>query len=146
MAGLSPPFLLRIGIGETMIALFCLWARKTFPTHDNMSRRISQLLFLCLVLLGCSVEICSAKEEYEVKASNVEEIGVAMASPEGKTSWPELVGMNGQEAKSQLEASVSDKQIFVVPEDGMVTMDYRTDRIRIFVDKDGNVARPPTLG
>jgi hypothetical protein len=74
------------------------------------------------------------------KSSIVEEAG------ETKTSWPELFGMDGEEAKLQLEATVAGKQIFIVPEDSMVTMDYRIDRIRIFVDSNGNVARPPNLG
>lgn len=63
-----------------------------------------------------------------------------------KSSWPELVGMNGKEAKTRLQSILPDKQVLVIPADSMVTMDYRTDRIRIFVDGSGNVERPPSIG
>ncbi len=69
-----------------------------------------------------------------------------MTADESRKSWPELVGMNGEEAKAQLQAALPGKKIMLVPQDSMVTMDYRTDRVRIFVDSEGNVARTPTLG
>jgi hypothetical protein len=69
-----------------------------------------------------------------------------MTADEARKSWPELVGMNGEEAKAQLQAALPGKKIMLVPKDSMVTMDYRTDRVRIFVDSEGNVARTPTLG
>lgn len=63
-----------------------------------------------------------------------------------KSSWPELVGENGEEARIQLQAALPNKDIFVVPEDAMVTMDYQESRIRLFVDPAGKISRPPRLG
>ena len=71
---------------------------------------------------------------------------MATNGDEQSTTWPELVGMDGEAAKSQLESSVEPKQVFIVKENSMVTMDYRTDRIRVFVDGNGKVARPPMVG
>ena len=34
----------------------------------------------------------------------------------------------------------------VVPEDAMVTMDYRDDRVRLWVDASGGVVRAPVCG
>jgi hypothetical protein len=31
-------------------------------------------------------------------------------------------------------------------QDAMVTMDFREDRVRIFVDEEGKVVRPPRIG
>jgi hypothetical protein len=36
--------------------------------------------------------------------------------------------------------------VHVVPENSMVTMDFREDRVRIFVDGEGKVVSAPTLG
>jgi len=33
-----------------------------------------------------------------------------------------------------------------VPPGSMVTMDYRTDRVRVHVDQQGKVAQQPTVG
>ncbi len=71
--------------------------------------------------------------------------GVIMATTT-KTSWPELVGMDGEAAKAQLESVEPDKQVFLVPQNAMMTMDYRKDRVRIFVDSEGKVVRAPKIG
>lgn len=38
------------------------------------------------------------------------------------------------------------KNVVVVPDDSPITMDYRTDRVRVFVNKDGIVIRTPRTG
>eukprot|EP00339_Tiarina_fusa_P016542 CAMPEP_0117016380 /NCGR_PEP_ID=MMETSP0472-20121206/12920_1 /TAXON_ID=693140 ORGANISM="Tiarina fusus, Strain LIS" /NCGR_SAMPLE_ID=MMETSP0472 /ASSEMBLY_ACC=CAM_ASM_000603 /LENGTH=68 /DNA_ID=CAMNT_0004720411 /DNA_START=289 /DNA_END=495 /DNA_ORIENTATION=- len=63
------------------------------------------------------------------------------------TSWPELVGMTGQDAQATLRTEHPDWTIQVIPDGSMVTMDYREDRVRIFVDaNDGKVVKAPTIG
>ena len=57
-----------------------------------------------------------------------------------------LIGMNGEEAKAAIEAIDPLLSVHIVPEGSMVTSDFRDDRVRIFVDKDGNVAREPRIG
>ena len=110
--------------------------------------RLTFVLFF-IALSSFSTALSQASEsngrDLSLQTSHVEEQGVVMSS-EGKTSWPELVGISGEDAKARLESEAPDKDIFMVPSDSMVTMDYRKDRIRIFVDKNGNVERPPRLG
>jgi hypothetical protein len=63
--------------------------------------------------------------------------------------WPECVGLTGAACKILIEATGSSDlmgNIQIIPEDYMVTMDFRTDRVRIFVDGDGLVARIPHRG
>jgi hypothetical protein len=63
--------------------------------------------------------------------------------------WPELdlVGYTGEDAKfAILAASKDEMNVFILPEDSMVTMDYRTDRVRVFVNDEGKVVRQPTIG
>lgn len=65
-----------------------------------------------------------------------------------KTEWPELVGKPGVEAKKmiELEGGHEVRQIQVIPNGHMVTMDLRMDRVRVFVDRAGNVTDPPKIG
>lgn len=70
---------------------------------------------------------------------------------EGEKAWPEkqLVGMTGEEAKVAVLAGSStlmEANIHILPHDAMVTMDYREDRVRIFVGDDGKVVRQPKIG
>jgi hypothetical protein len=71
--------------------------------------------------------------------------------PEGETletrnHWPHLVGHHSKAAEESIRAERPDLKIVTVPHDSMVTMDFRTDRVRIFVDNEGKVARPPRVG
>ena len=61
-------------------------------------------------------------------------------------TWTNFVGLTGQEAKDQMLREYPDVKVQIVPENSMVTMDYRLDRMRIYVDKDNKVVQPPKLG
>ncbi|XP_076071666.1 uncharacterized protein LOC143043057 [Mytilus galloprovincialis] len=63
-----------------------------------------------------------------------------------KNEWPELVGMTWQEAEEKIRNEYPNMTIQVLPENSMVTMDYRVDRVRIFTDAEGKVATKPTIG
>ena len=66
-----------------------------------------------------------------------------------RREWPELVGKTGEEAREVIlatGAAAGVKDVEIVPEDAMVTADFRTDRVRVFVDGSGKVARTPTIG
>lgn len=68
-------------------------------------------------------------------------------SSKGPKSWPELVGKTGEEAKEViLSSGAGIDNVQILPEDSYVTMDYCTDRVRIFVDANGIVVRPPMVG
>ena len=59
---------------------------------------------------------------------------------------PSLVGVAGASAKAQIEAATSNVTVHVLPEDAMVTMDYRLDRVRVYVDATGIVTKEPKRG
>jgi hypothetical protein len=70
----------------------------------------------------------------------------ATAKPEcggAKTSWPEVVGQSVEEAKKVILKDKPDADVVVLPVGSPVTMDYRTNRVRIFVD---TVAQTPHVG
>ncbi|KZV27634.1 subtilisin inhibitor-like [Dorcoceras hygrometricum] len=64
-----------------------------------------------------------------------------------RTSWEEVVGLTADEASRKIKEEMGEGiRIHVVPSDSFITMDYRTDRVRIFVDSTGKVCSPPTIG
>ncbi|CAD6273292.1 unnamed protein product [Miscanthus lutarioriparius] len=70
----------------------------------------------------------------------------ATAAPEcggPKTSWPEVVGLSVEEAKKVILKDKPDADIVVLPTGSPVTLEYRPNRVRIFVD---TVAQTPHVG
>lgn len=63
-----------------------------------------------------------------------------------REEWPDLVGKSGEEAKAAILSDDSTLTVHILPEGSMVTMDYRLDRVRIFVDGAGNVVQVPRKG
>lgn len=81
----------------------------------------------------------------------------APARPDLKTSWPECVGMAGEDAVRQILADRPDlataggavgdhRNVHTVAEGSMLTEDWREDRVRVTVGSDGKVSRAPTVG
>jgi hypothetical protein len=71
---------------------------------------------------------------------------VAMDNKDCKTSWPELQGKSKEDAEKVIHQEEPSLTIQVLPKDSMMTMDYRTDRVRVMVDEDGKVAVTPRVG
>ncbi|CAN6344982.1 unnamed protein product [Urochloa humidicola] len=67
----------------------------------------------------------------------------ATSGSEKKTSWPEVVGLPAEEAKKIILKDMPDADIVVLPAGSPVTMDFRSNRVRVFVD---TVAQTPTVG
>ncbi len=88
-----------------------------------------------------------------------EDAAAAAAAPDGterrfadlsstSSSWPEkiLTGMTGEEAQKEINNADPSLKVEILPEDSMMTMDYREDRVRIMVNADGNVVNQPQKG
>jgi hypothetical protein len=56
------------------------------------------------------------------------------------------VGNNAEEAKLAILADNDSLNVLIVPQGSMVTMDYREDRVRLFVDEENKVVKPPRVG
>ncbi len=93
------------------------------------------LVVLLLVVASSATSVFGSIEQGTVAAS--------MTPP---SSFPELVGLTGEEAKADLERKYPNLNVFVVPDGSPVTMDYREDRVRIFVNEEGKVGYPPHIG
>lgn len=64
----------------------------------------------------------------------------------GKSSWPELVGKDGEEAKATIERENPLVTANIVNEGSSVPLDYRCDRVWVWVDDNGIVTRVPIIG
>ncbi|KAG8653977.1 hypothetical protein MANES_05G086480v8 [Manihot esculenta] len=69
-----------------------------------------------------------------------------MASESGKTTWPELVGANGDSAAATIEEENKNVKATVLKEGTPVTKDFRTNRVRVWVDENNVVTQAPTIG
>ena len=63
-----------------------------------------------------------------------------------KTSWPELLGVPGEEAKTKILADNPKLEVIILLVGSIVTTDYREDRVRVYVDDEGKVAQIPKIG
>ncbi len=65
----------------------------------------------------------------------------------GKSSWPELVGVNEEAAAATIvRENPKVAGTVIVKEEMMVTMDFRSDRVRVWVDQNGTVTQTPQIG
>ncbi|KAI7738785.1 hypothetical protein M8C21_021082 [Ambrosia artemisiifolia] len=64
----------------------------------------------------------------------------------GKKSWPELVGADGQAATTIIESENHKVDAIIVEEGSFVTGDIRCDRVRVFVDGNHIVKEVPKIG
>lgn len=69
-----------------------------------------------------------------------------MDNKDCKTAWPELEGVSKEEAENVIHKEEPSLTVQVLPKDSMMTMDYRTDRVRVMVDEEGKVASTPRVG
>mmetsp|Transcript_5635 Transcript_5635/g.8575 ORF Transcript_5635/g.8575 Transcript_5635/m.8575 type:complete len:102 (+) Transcript_5635:54-359(+) len=62
------------------------------------------------------------------------------------THWPELKGVHYEDARTAILSDRPELHVLVVPQDAMVTADYREDRVRLFVNDEGITVRTPHIG
>ncbi|KZV24790.1 protein inhibitor-like, partial [Dorcoceras hygrometricum] len=64
----------------------------------------------------------------------------------GKLSWPELVGKDGYAAAAVVESQNQNVRAIVVKDGTPVPLDFRCDRVWVWVNDKNRVVRPPTVG
>ncbi|OEL24667.1 hypothetical protein BAE44_0014314 [Dichanthelium oligosanthes] len=69
-----------------------------------------------------------------------------MSGDDGKTSWPEVVGLPADAAKQKILADRPDVQVFVLPVGSIVTTEFDPKRVRVFVNPAVDVAQVPKIG
>ncbi|KAK7356631.1 hypothetical protein VNO80_15906 [Phaseolus coccineus] len=69
-----------------------------------------------------------------------------MSECKGKSSWPELVGVEGTVAVATIERENPSVDANTVLKGSMVTTDVRCDRVRVWITEEGIVYQVPTIG
>ncbi|ESW16059.1 hypothetical protein PHAVU_007G125500 [Phaseolus vulgaris] len=64
----------------------------------------------------------------------------------GKSSWPELVGVEGKVAEATIERENPLVNAQIVAEGSSVPFDFRCDRVWVWINKDGIVKQVPHIG
>ncbi|KAL8093957.1 hypothetical protein AgCh_035730 [Apium graveolens] len=64
----------------------------------------------------------------------------------GKSSWPELVGEEGEVAAAKVEQENPEVNAVLMLEGSAATQDYRCDRVRVVVNTHGIVVYAPHIG
>ena len=66
---------------------------------------------------------------------------------DGRTRWPELVGMPGEDAKAMLQGCYGDQyNIVLIAYGQVITMEMRPGRVKLMLDENGNVLTTPYEG
>ncbi|PWA78210.1 subtilisin-chymotrypsin inhibitor-2B [Artemisia annua] len=77
---------------------------------------------------------------------NVPSVEVQQTVPTSKTSWPEVVGRTAEEAEKKIKEDMPGATVQVIPHDSFVTMDFNSNRVRLFVDSSQLVVKAPHIG
>ncbi|KAI2499914.1 hypothetical protein MHU86_14584 [Fragilaria crotonensis] len=104
----------------------------------------SVLLMMSGVLIAA---LLFNKQSYEEQqASRVATPSFSSSHKEGP--WPACKGMDGAACCELIEGYAVDirGQCFIIPENSPVTMDFRSTRVRVFVDNDNVVTSIPSRG
>ena len=64
----------------------------------------------------------------------------------GKSSWPELVGVNATLAATAIAHDRLDVAVEVLPPGAPVIPDFNPARVRVFIDNNNLVAKVPVIG
>jgi Potato inhibitor I family len=108
------------------------------------TRRFTSWAVLVTVLGVLQALETSSSIEVEIEQGIMSATSTSTSTP--PSSFPRLSGMDGKEAMKLIEKEYPSLSVQLLPENSVVTMDYREDRVRIFVDKYGKVARVPIVG
>ncbi|GAX15485.1 hypothetical protein FisN_8Lu264 [Fistulifera solaris] len=114
---------------------------------------ISGRWFLSLITISVGIIIaCSSIRQQGVQYNEAKMVPMPLVGGTERTMnaqgpWPACVGMEGEACLALIQAAAPDVQdLQIVSEDAFMTMDYRTDRVRIMVNAQGFVAHIPSRG
>lgn len=100
---------------------------------------------MLLLLIGLMIASDNLKYQGEHLATEIVPMPkISMASKQGP--WPACVGMTGEDCVSYIESNTEGLTIVITSEGSVVTKEFRTDRVRIWVDENDIVVTAPKKG
>jgi Potato inhibitor I family len=98
-----------------------------------------KLIFIAALLLLTSASTMASHAKEDVASDVLHKV-------DERSHWPHLVGKSVSEVLKTIKEERPELHVVEVPQNSMVTMDMRFDRVRIFSDVYGNVVKPPRVG
>jgi hypothetical protein len=102
---------------------------------------LSVVIFLISVLVLVPVIAKSRKDFHDEQ-----QIGRFEIPEMPTTEWPAAVGRDADEVVASIKSEHPTLNVVKLKEGSPVTMDFRTDRVRVFYDAEGNVVGQPKVG
>ncbi|CAF3056747.1 unnamed protein product, partial [Rotaria sp. Silwood2] len=114
----------------------------TYSLDASIKNKKGELLYTNDVQILVTPLSVSRKKPIEVPVILVKK---TKSKTSGKSLWPELVGKKGEEAVQIIKKETGFKNVEIIKEGTPVTLDYRTNRVRVHVNKEGIVATAPMV-
>ncbi|GAY34487.1 hypothetical protein WN944_014362 [Citrus x changshan-huyou] len=119
-----------------------------------MKNTVLALAFFVFLFAFAAKPSLAARHEPLVLHSDGQELLMATSNCDivtqfecnGKSSWPELVGVNGEIAAATIQKENPNVHAIIILEGTPVTQDFRCDRVRVVVDKYEKVVQVPRIG
>ena len=107
---------------------------------SNQSKRLSRciVVFLLIAIASLAIGLGLGIKSNDTSLSNAENVT--------RLSWPELVGMDAENAAAWMKENYPEYNVYVVNYGDYVTEDYDTKRVRIYKAPDGTVYTVPKIG
>ncbi|RYR50229.1 hypothetical protein Ahy_A07g036838 isoform A [Arachis hypogaea] len=115
--------------------------------YSTIEPQTKGFIYLYLIVLS---DVCYfLKHSHCLKDNKL--ITVSYNQPVGsnnpkKISWPELVGTTSEKAKKKIKEEMDEADIQLILPGYSVTFDFRSQRVRIYVDESDKVIRTPSIG
>ena len=112
------------------------------PTHlyfHDLPRMRCVWVWVGFIILSYST-IVASKSRFESKQEQEGPSFVEKWELDLMTEWPQAVGRDAKEVGAEIKAQNPSFKVVAVPEGSPVTMDYSTERVRVYYNKEGVVA------
>lgn len=121
----------------------------------SLQTSVFSLLILCLLVMAEEKHQTKLPEEESGESSTLPPIGVDLGYEQlfgsnniepSKLTWPEVVGLTPEEGERKIKEEMPRVSVQVVPANSFVTMDFNQQRVRLYTDSSGKIARVPRIG
>jgi Potato inhibitor I family len=104
--------------------------------------------FASIMLLVMGLMVASNNLQHQGMQMSTKEIvqmpKISLPSKQGP--WPKCIGMTVGDCISYIQEYTQDFTFELIPDGAMVTLDFRADRVRVFVDSNDVVVKAPGRG
>lgn len=109
-----------------------------------------RVLLVGVIILSVFSSVVTSKSRLVLKQEQepefLEQWEVSTSSNTMPTEWPQVAGREAKEVVSEIQEQNPSLKVVAVKEGSPVTMDHRTDRVRVFFNTEGFVVGKPKVG